>query len=886
MQSTVAMPEMLDTLRIECVWMAQKGTQREPRTPDTLEPKSPEADDQSAESSEVDSVVTATAVPPPPPVAADTMRRKRRSGASARKFEMSTAKWRFEHQGICSCDQKHNEYHTTPPASFSDQSVKVPYICLPSVATGGDASMLNTILDATPKPKGRTSFSSVHVIAPPESLSATCAQPLVRFLESSALDAGVQICVHRLSELACASDCSALLEYNAIFELASSLILSRADRASLLVFVGWEDTAKDAYAAFIGMLPFRGISTALLTQRSEHGDLLRHQTTSGVFQVDGRDAGRMGMFPISAVFGELSSQTATASVRAWKPVNLSKTGLTNEPSAEQLPFKIGGLELPMVTHNAPYAEALDALASAVSAHFEGGVGYYPIVSCGETCDALGYGQDLLERLSKPGLYFSHRSGETFKRYDNYGSDELFQGIADARAEGRVPVILAVGGGVNGNSIGLVAAITGSDFIEVPTTPMHYNDATTSAKKAFSLVVEDRILSKNILGAFYLPKLVFCANEMLLTSSSASIHATVGESTKTMNMLGQASSKTGAGDYHNILGACEFASDTTRIVRTVAGFDRLVAFIQSPVVVASKAQALSLGRRIAALQKDCSAEASKEHEALKERRRIVMDQLRGLFHALESEDKVSIRDFLTVVNREIVAAKAMFLAYSDPFEKYRALLFEYAHTLGHGVEAFANGLYRRCLAKGIDVPEAALRLHGQCIGMAVLWAGQMSCDLGLLEGQGLQLHQSLVYLFNRHGGFSFKPLRELCNAAGIEKDEFCEGVLSVVRRDNKRGYVKTADPVKTVDQLVTGRPGQMVRSQDKDAELRYLVEVDEDWQRKVLCQAFDCEFDKVADLDCGQVKFVCSGQGLRTASEDVAAVIYAELVTMYRTSDAS
>jgi len=93
-------------------------------------------------------------------------------------------------------------------------------------------------------------------------------------------------------------------------------------------------------------------------------------------------------------------------------------------------------------------------------------------------------------------------------------------------------------------------------------------------------------------------------------------------------------------------------------------------------------------------------------------------------------------------------------------------------------------------------------------------------------------------------------------------------------------------VKTVDQLVNGRPGQMVRSQDKDAELRYLVEVDEDWQRKVLCQAFDCEFDKVADLDCGQVKFVCSGQGLRMASEDVAAVIYAELVTMYRTSDAS
>ena len=40
----------------------------------------------------------------------------------------------------------------------------------------------------------------------------------------------------------------------------------------------------------------------------------------------------------------------------------------------------------------------------------------------------------------------------------------------------------------------------------------------------------------------------------------------------------------------------------------------------------------------------------------------------------------------MLNSEIVRAKAMFLAYEDPFEKYRALLFEYAHTLGHAVEA--------------------------------------------------------------------------------------------------------------------------------------------------------------------------------------------------------
>ena len=62
--------------------------------------------------------------------------------------------------------------------------------------------------------------------------------------------------------------------------------------------------------------------------------------------------------------------------------------------------------------------------------------------------------------------------------------------------------------------------TGADFIEIPTTPMHFNDATTSAKKAFSLVKDNVILSKNILGAFYLPLLVFCVSEMILTISSS------------------------------------------------------------------------------------------------------------------------------------------------------------------------------------------------------------------------------------------------------------------------------------------------------------------------------------------------------------------------------
>jgi len=121
------------------------------------------------------------------------------------------------------------------------------------------------------------------------------------------------------------------------------------------------------------------------------------------------------------------------------------------------------------------------------------------------------------------------------------------------------------------------------------------------------------------------------------------------------------------------------------------------------------------------------------------------------------------------------------------------------------------------------------------------------DMGHLQKEGYMAHQSLVYLFNRFGGFDFAPLRRLCDELEVSCEEFCEGVLRVVRRDNKRGYCKCA-PGSSVDQLVRERPGCLVRSSDPSAELRYLVEVSEDSQRRVLERAFEGEFDRV--LVCG------------------------------------
>jgi 3-dehydroquinate synthetase len=804
-------------------------------------------------------------------------------------------------------------YSETPPKSFASRSVEVKYHQISALQHGNHAGILKQIISQTPAPKGATAFSNIHVVRPCENAETSSTRALARSLREGAVNLNLILSEHTLGADALSED--PMKEYEAIFETASSILNHGADRRSLVIFVGMRDTRTDAFGALIAMLPFRGLQLALISQQQTYPKL-KFSTPSDAFSVDSSQPCRMGMFPCGAIFGLLPNQTLRVQVKDWAPVEVDEL-VEKESDAFRLPFKIGGLSLPMVTHNGRYDEAIDEFRKLLAARYPNG--YFPIVSCGESVDSLGYGRDILLGLGQErSLYFTHKSGESFKRYDNYASPDLLEAMVDAKNRGQTTVIIAVGGGVNGNSIGLIAGMTGSDFVEVPTTPMHYNDATTSAKKAFSLVSldDDVILSKNILGCFYLPQLVYCVNEMFLTITPAAAHATVGESSKTMNMLGIANSKTGARDYHNILGAHEFASDFTKILKEVSGFEKLVSFIKCDEAQRIKRELLRTGAAIKALRDNSIEETvfgfrdrmhvkstvslallksptKSRYETLPgslvelDARRIsLLEEYRSLFQDLSAFDRDEIKEFLTVINKEIVQAKAMFLAYSDPFEKYRALLFEYAHTLGHGIEAFANKMYTLARQRGIVIDEDAIRLHGQCVGMAVTWAGQMSADLGVLGGEGLALHQSFVYLFNRHGGFTFKPLRQLAEALDISCDELCEGVLKVVRRDNKRGYCNCSDITKSVDQLVIQRPGRMMRSKDPNAELRYLVEVDESLQLKMLRKAFKGDFDLVADLVDGKLTFepVDDIDLLQSTSNEVSKYIRARVKNIYQ-SDA-
>jgi 3-dehydroquinate synthetase len=720
------------------------------------------------------------------------------------------------------------EFHTIPERVLND--VSVPYFNAPAQCNCGEGVnvTMDTLLDTTPLPKGSFSFSSVHMVV----ADGVGAKNMAERLQSQRCAQQKQISLYSWPALD-RDDVAG--EYEAIFQITSDIVLNGANRESLLVFVAESGDATElAIATMLGMLPFRGMQVAFLSPCKYYVDPTASlRTPSGLFEYNAAQPARMARNPIAAIFGPLPDRTFTCHMDSWSPLKPAPL-----PEEKPAPFKIGALELPMVTFEGKYAAGVDRLASLLIAHF--GQDFFPVVAAGQTVHGLGYAKDIsaaLEKSNVPGYYFTHASGESFKRPDAYGKPELLKTMANAKREGRRVVIIAVGGGVNGNSMGTIAALTGADMVEVPTTLMHYNDATTSAKKAFSLVVDGQILSKNILGAFYLPQLVFCISETFLTLSSSSIHAAVGEATKTMSMLGNVKSRAGERDFHNILGGSEFASDFTKIIKRVQGFERLVLFIQETKGL--KEKAVALGNALSS----CSGQEAAE---MQWQRKVVLDKLREKFHqGLPDSDRKQIISFLTTINEEVIKAKAMFLAYSDPFEKYRALLFEYAHTLGHGIEAFMNGLYRRAEALNIDY-EDAFRLHGQCVGMAVILAGEMSKSLGHLSGQGYLAHQSLVYLFNRFGGYDFMPLRKLCMELSVSQEEFCEGVLKVVRRDNKRGYCK-CEPGSSVDQLVQNRPGCLLRSSDASAELRYLVEISEESQRKVLETAFEGAFDNVLVL---------------------------------------
>ncbi len=112
--------------------------------------------------------------------------------------------------------------------------------------------------------------------------------------------------------------------------------------------------------------------------------------------------------------------------------------------------------------------------------------------------------------------------------EKYKTIEVWQTILDALMQAKLsrhdPVI-ALGGGVVGDMVGFAAACyrRGIPFVQVPTTLLAQVDSSVGGKTAIN-----HPLGKNMIGAFYQPKLVWIDPEVLHTLPKRELAAGIAE----------------------------------------------------------------------------------------------------------------------------------------------------------------------------------------------------------------------------------------------------------------------------------------------------------------------------------------------------------------------
>jgi 3-dehydroquinate synthase len=102
------------------------------------------------------------------------------------------------------------------------------------------------------------------------------------------------------------------------------------------------------------------------------------------------------------------------------------------------------------------------------------------------------------------------AGEESKSYD--GLKFVLDALLDCGLD-RKDVVIALGGGVIGDLTGFACAIymRGIDFIQIPTTVLAQVDSSVGGKTAI-----DHEKGKNLIGAFWQPRLVLCDLDILKT----------------------------------------------------------------------------------------------------------------------------------------------------------------------------------------------------------------------------------------------------------------------------------------------------------------------------------------------------------------------------------
>lgn len=124
-----------------------------------------------------------------------------------------------------------------------------------------------------------------------------------------------------------------------------------------------------------------------------------------------------------------------------------------------------------------------------------------------------YGETVMNSLRKAGFNarsFAVPAGETSKMLGT--ASDIYDWLVDCRAE-RNDVIFALGGGVMGDLAGFVAAtfLRGLALVQVPTSLVAMVDASVGGKTAVN-----HPKAKNLVGAFYQPRLVLAGVQALTT----------------------------------------------------------------------------------------------------------------------------------------------------------------------------------------------------------------------------------------------------------------------------------------------------------------------------------------------------------------------------------
>ncbi|ASG68132.1 3-dehydroquinate synthase [Francisella halioticida] len=117
-------------------------------------------------------------------------------------------------------------------------------------------------------------------------------------------------------------------------------------------------------------------------------------------------------------------------------------------------------------------------------------------------------------------------GEQYKSQQSL--DKILTSLLENRFTRSSTVLIALGGGVIGDITGFAAAIyqRGVDFIQIPTTLLSQVDSSVGGKTAIN-----HTFGKNMIGAFYQPKLVYTSVEFYKTLPAREFIAGMAEVVK-------------------------------------------------------------------------------------------------------------------------------------------------------------------------------------------------------------------------------------------------------------------------------------------------------------------------------------------------------------------